>query len=286
MDAVHVVVCGLVVAGVGALGLAFAMADHIVAELPLGSVRQRWVVLRLLLLAFVVGYFGYLAMAPRQAPTGAIIVGVVFFLTGLFAFLVCALARETVRDLLRLATLERENVTDPLTGLANRRHFERRLAEELARTRRYALPLSLALLDIDHFKQVNDAHGHQVGDRVLSGLGQRLLESVRESDVVARYGGEELVLLMPSTDEGGALALAERIRELVETTVFAGLGAGPEEIRCTVSIGFTHTHDAGCAAEELIRQADVALYHAKRTGRNRVVAYQPELEVEAVTEAG
>ena len=157
---------------------------------------------------------------------------------------------------------------DELTGLYNRRRFQERLKIETERARRYGRDLSLLMLDIDHFKLVNDTYGHRAGDAVLADLATLMRDATRETDQVARYGGEEFVILMPETPELAAVAIAERIRETVaeHTTV-----AGEVSIRFTVSAGVaTLVHGEGQAGEDIVRRGDEAMYQAKRSGRNRV----------------
>jgi diguanylate cyclase (GGDEF)-like protein len=159
--------------------------------------------------------------------------------------------------------------TDALTGLNNRRALWRQLRNEVERGRRYVRPLSLVLLDIDHFKHVNDSEGHRAGDAILNQLGTILHRVSRNTDFAARYGGEELALLCPETTVEEAQALGERIRGLIEEATFR-LPEG-RETHITVSVGvatlFTGTaHDPATLVEE----ADAALYCAKRAGRNRV----------------
>ncbi|MDN3918775.1 GGDEF domain-containing protein [Roseateles violae] len=157
---------------------------------------------------------------------------------------------------------------DPLTGLGNRRHLERRCAELLPAAGREQRPLALAQLDIDHFKSINDRCGHATGDRVLTLLAQLLQDSMRASDVVVRQGGEEFVIVMPDTDLSAATDVCERLRERVATHPWAQLG-GPDW-QVTVSIGLAIAAPYELAA--LLETADAALYRAKRGGRNRLCA--------------
>lgn len=161
--------------------------------------------------------------------------------------------------------LSREATTDALTGLANRRVFQSRLKTEVERAHRYGRSLSLVLLDVDHFKRVNDLHGHHAGDAVLIELARRLQDQVREGELIARVGGEEFAWLMPETDERHACLAAERIRKVVEATPFET--AGP----ITISAGASAS-EPSCNGSELMRWADDALYLAKDSGRNRVRA--------------
>ncbi len=157
--------------------------------------------------------------------------------------------------------LERQASTDPLTGIPNRRTFRERLTEEVARAERYGRHLSLALIDLDHFKAVNDAHGHAGGDRVLVRFAQLLSAHSREGELVARIGGEEFAWLMPETDEHGARVAADRVREAFETTSIENIG------RVTLSAGVCSTERAR-GADALMSDADRALYRAKDSGRN------------------
>ncbi len=164
--------------------------------------------------------------------------------------------------------LEQLAITDPLTGIYNRRYFFERLEQEVARSIRYGTPLSCLMMDVDDFKKLNDRWGHLTGDSVLREIARRIQQSIRRVDIPARYGGEEFVLLLPQTDLAGAVVEAERIRKTVADTPFPDL---PKEIRVTVSIGVATLSDDIRSAEELVRSADDALYKAKSEGKNRCV---------------
>jgi len=172
--------------------------------------------------------------------------------------------------------LARQALTDALTGLANHRAFHVRLAEEVQRARRHHRPLSLVLFDIDHFKQVNDVHGHQRGDDVLRTVARLLRAEARAGDTVARTGGEEFAWLLPESAAEAAMGAAERARAAVAA---AGLGG----LRVTLSAGVCELAQAGGAAE-LVSLADAALYWAKAHGRDMACLYAPEV-VEALTSA-
>jgi len=171
--------------------------------------------------------------------------------------------------------------TDGMTGLLNHRTFMEKIEEEFRRLDREKRDFSLLLLDIDHFKKVNDEHGHPVGDIALKSVAGTIREMARSIDFVARYGGEEFAIGMVGANSEGAKTTAERIRKAVENTV---INAGDVTLRCTLSIGVA-SYFPGCEKKEtLIERADQALYHAKRSGRNRVCIYGDIQSVDDVTE--
>jgi len=163
--------------------------------------------------------------------------------------------------------LERLSVTDRLTGLYNRLYLDETLVREIRRAERYPAGFSVILLDVDHFKQVNDVHGHPEGDRVLVELSRRLRANTRQTDVVGRWGGEEFMVICPQTEYPGALILAENLRASIAATDFPVAG------RVTVSLG-VGCFRLGDQPNDLVARVDVALYQAKTQGRNRVVGQE------------
>ncbi len=159
-------------------------------------------------------------------------------------------------------------MTDALTGLENRRSFFARGGEEIKRARRYQLPLSLLLLDVDEFKRVNDTYGHDIGDLVLQCIAHTLKESIREIDILARLGGEEFAILLPNTQAEAAAMLGERLRSSIEKETCACKG---QNTRVTVSVGVAAHHADTLDLDTLLRNADQAMYRAKSLGRNRVI---------------
>lgn len=178
----------------------------------------------------------------------------------------------------RLETLRDLAVRDELTGLYNRREMDRLLKVEVSRCQRYGHPVALILLDIDHFKAVNDTFGHLAGDTVLRAIAQLLAQNLRSPDSIARYGGDELVLILPETSASAALLVADRLRLAVaahEVTVErpAVLGGGqPSRLSLTISVGVACAQVGSYTAESLFAAADQALYQAKQRGRNCAVA--------------
>ena len=191
----------------------------------------------------------------------------------LFSFSFMALLVARLVDRLRRLSLE-----DPLTGLLNRRAFDAELQREWQRALRGRGAFALLALDLDHFKRVNDAHGHAGGDHVLREVASRLRTTLRVTDVAARTGGEEFVVIVPGADEPAACALAERLRTSIASQPMA-LAAGP--IRITASVGVAVVSAADADAERPLRRADEALYAAKRAGRDRVQVAAPPATADA-----
>ena len=183
-----------------------------------------------------------------------------------------ARARAELED--RARQLELLSTTDSLTGIQNRMYFDHRLVAEWSRAARAAHPLSMLIVDVDHFKRVNDTHGHAVGDRCLVAVAQALRASLhRPTDVLARYGGEEFAALLPMTDQAGAARVADSLRRSVAEIEFTHDG---QTIPLTCSVGVqTVTPAPGANAAVAMQQADAALYVAKREGRNRVAVAEP-----------
>jgi len=198
---------------------------------------------------------------------------------GLFSWSneIARLIMMATASLLSLALVSRSQklllaaTSDTLTGLFNRAYFEDRFAIELSRSSRYGRPLTLAVIDADRFKSLNDNHGHAAGDMVLRKLAELLRDSCRQSDTAARYGGEEFVVLLPETDIEAAQRKVESLRELVAGTAFA-LSRGNEKVQITVSSGLASFPQDGSDESELFAVADARMFQAKKEGRNRVIA--------------
>ena len=171
-------------------------------------------------------------------------------------------------------TVERQAVTDELTGLANLRAFQTTLESEIERSRRFGTPLALVMLDLDHFKRINDRYGHQQGDEVLELVADVLRDFTRDIDAAARYGGEELAVVLPQTDSEGAEQLAERMREAIEQLSVPRVD-GRGALHLQASFGVAAVPESAADRETLIAAADAALYRAKRAGRNRVERADP-----------
>jgi diguanylate cyclase len=168
----------------------------------------------------------------------------------------------------RAEQLEHELLIDPLTGIYNRRAYDFRIEEELKRFHRYGNIFAVIILDVDRFKRINDQYGHNVGDLCLKELINRIKPLFREADFLARFGGEEFVVLLPETRIDGAAGVAEKLRKLIEKTDFLHKG---EPVKVTISLGVTEVRQEDTTYEPLFERADRAMYQAKETGRNRVV---------------
>jgi len=177
----------------------------------------------------------------------------------------------TLKHFQRFSSIQNIAIYDTLTGLYNRRYFEERLGIDAQKSFYSGTSLSLVMVDIDHFKKINDTFGHTEGDQILHKISSLLKTSVRKKDTVARYGGEEFIIILPEAGLEESFIIAERIRRLVENTSFE---AGQAQINLTLSLGISNfpSHRAK-SKEELVKMADQALYDAKRGGRNKVCIY-------------
>ncbi|RZJ10192.1 MAG: GGDEF domain-containing protein, partial [Rubrivivax sp.] len=181
-----------------------------------------------------------------------------------------AIAAIAIESMLNRERLRRAGMTDGLTGVHNRRYFDHRCLIEFSQAVRHRYPLACLFLDIDHFKAINDGHGHPAGDEVLRQVGGLIQRSLRTGDLAARYGGEEFVILLPRTDLGGAREVAERIRVMVEEAPFITPEGGT--VSATLSVGLAMLPAGATSFADLLSAADRALYEAKHSGRNRTIA--------------
>jgi diguanylate cyclase (GGDEF)-like protein len=188
-------------------------------------------------------------------------------LLGAMTFLALAIVEKARR-------LRADSIYDRLTGLLSRAAFEDRLREEVGRARRSGRPFAVALLDVDLFQHVNEAHGHTSGDAVLQQIAGTLQRGVRQADSVARWGGQEFAFLLPETQTEGAVLQTERLRAAVAVEELA-VGSSPHTVQLTVSIGVSSFPDDGTEPGDVLARADARLYEAKRLGRNRVVGPRP-----------
>ena len=247
---------------------------RLIEELPPGASRNWWKLLSVLVLLFIAGYLGfYLMKQGGHYSKPEMLVPVIFFFGAVFVLMVCFLAFSTTREVKRIYILEQENITDPMLGIFNRRCLDRRMNQELLRAKRHAIDLAIMLVDVDHFKRVNDSWGHNIGDLALKHLADLMVRTLRQTDVVARFGGEEFVVLLPHTSAQEAMHLAERVRNTIELTPLNMVGKHGErqELKITVSIGVSWLQPDDTDVSQLVERVDRAMYKAKQSGRNRVV---------------
>lgn len=260
------------------IGVSYTRIQRLMMEIQKDELLKQWRILSAPILFLGVGYLAYAFLNWEVFAGNRIEVAApaLFFLSAVLIFLIGALALETAIEFSRMSRLERENIMDHLTGVYNRRYLDKKIASEAIRARRYDMPLSIMMIDIDHFKAVNDRYGHQTGDQILKNLGGLLLRKVRATDVVARYGGEEIAILSLQTKIRDASDLAERLRQAIESSVMvpADHNEYNVDIRITVSIGVSGFDQDVFDSQTMIKEADMALYQAKREGRNRVIVYQ------------
>ncbi|TSK07042.1 MAG: GGDEF domain-containing protein [Geobacter sp.] len=279
----------LLLGGAVLLTAALYLVRKLTKELPKGANRNRWYVLAGLLLLFLSGYVGFLSLKAGSLYTHSEMLVVVIFLLGaVFCLMVCLLAYRTTLELKRIYILEHEAMTDPLLGIYNRRVLDRRLRDEVMRARRHRLDLGLLMVDLDRFKSVNDTYGHHAGDLALQHVARLLMESLRQTDVVARYGGEEITILLPHTPPAETCDVAERLRRTIAGTPVTITDHHGEktELTVTVSIGCAGLLPEHDTVESLLQRADQAMYQAKQQGRNKVVRFEPRQEAPEVVERG
>lgn len=245
--------------------LGIAAGVPYVALVLIGLIAQRpKFILALAVLGSLLTIIGY-----YLSPTAIAHNDVVLINRALSLFAIWATAIVSFFHLRMLARLEPLATTDQLTSLSNRHYFTSELVKQINIWRRYQRPLSILILDIDFFKKVNDSYGHMAGDYVLQMLARICQNAVRDIDTVARIGGEEFAILLPSTAVNGAMRTAERIRKETEAFSFKYEDA---RFRVTVSIGVTELTDDSWSITEFMKAADDMLYKAKNSGRNRCVA--------------
>lgn len=275
----YLVTCVILVSAGILVGSLF-LVRQLINQIPPGGRRRKWVILAALTIIFIIGYLIYALVSWNHtfALTDLIVPGI-FFLSACFIWLIFSLSSQAAFDMRRVNLLEQESIIDLVSGVYNRRYLDRRLKEEYARVERYKNTLSLLLVDIDHFKQINETYGNQAGDIVLHFVSKLILNAVRTPDVVARYDGDELLVIAPNTPASPAGALAERLRQQVESHVLL-LTTEPSirtEIHVTVSIAVTSSCAEADSIEKLIHQVNEALLRAKKGGRNRVVIHEADI---------
>ncbi len=267
------ILTALVLAGAFIQLFSLYIVNKIVKTIPVK--KNEWKILGICVLFFFFGYIVYAVSlwTGYDFISGDTITSVIFFLGACFVLLVTYMSKDSINALQELSNLQKDVITDPLMDIYNRRFLDRQIEHEFNRSCRHNIPFSLALIDVDHFKNFNDNYGHHIGDLVLKGLAKVLKHNLRRSDYVGRFGGEEILIILPGTNKEGALMLTEKLREIIASSpiVKSEEVCFQKDLFCTVSIGVAtfdcekHRH-----FKDLINDADVAMYEAKCAGRNRV----------------
>lgn len=260
----------LLVLGVSMLVSVLFSSQRLFKRLPARKIRSNKYFLMVPISLLILGYLAYL-LAFRNVHRNwhDLITPGVLFASAFSLWFICKLSLQATIDFV----LEQENITDPLMGIYNRRYLERRLTEEVARAQRYTVPLSVFLLDIDQFKDINRTYGRRTGDQVLIHLGKLLLEYVRESDEVARYDQDDVLVMAPNTSIQDTHLLADRIRQRVEVQplLLHARTDKEERIAFRISVGVATMQGSFDSLEKLLQRAEVALQQARLDGGNRVV---------------
>jgi len=274
---ISVIINIFVFLGASMLGISFFPIRKLIPQLASGGIRRKWKILSGLIFLFLFGYIGYnIIYWDKFFDYIDLVISIVFFFSAVLVLLVGLLTMQTAIDLNQIHSLRRDNIIDPLMGIYNRRYFDVQISEEIKRAYRYNLPLSMLLIDIDHFKKINDSFGHYIGDLALKNLGRLLQKNVRETDMIARYGGEEIAVIAPHTSISNAEILAQRLRLEIEKSIIlpANNYENRQDIHLTISIGISGLEGKNIDAQMLIKKTDQALYQAKQEGRNRVVIFK------------
>lgn len=265
----------LIITGALLLTLSIVPIWELFQQLPKGKLKFQWGFLISLVLLFIVGYLTYWQQHQSNSTSlEALTVPTIFFCGAIFVLTINHLSLNTAKDVMEIYSLKRQSITDPLLGIFNRRYLDERLKKEITHSQRYKLPLSLFIIDIDHFKKVNDTWGHQVGDQTLKHIAELIKNAVREVDIVARFGGEELVVILPKTEPIHGHQLAERLRLTIASKPISLTNHHSGEtfsVEITASIGVTGLTQSNAFQDNLIDSADKALYQAKQAGRNLVI---------------
>jgi diguanylate cyclase (GGDEF)-like protein len=245
---------------------------RLLAQLPSGSLRTQWRALAVLVFFFIAGYWVYLATFHQRAQSlQDLLVPALFLGCACFVWFGTRSSLATVLNLRHLSSPDRTQVTDVLTGLHSRNYLDAPMRQEMQRVKRHGLAVSVLLLDIDHFADVNQNYGHAVGDQVLTEIGRILGASLRGSDLLVRYGGEEMAVLATHTPPAAAMVVAERLRRDIEIGARKALRAAQGARHAiTVSIGVAGREAGAQGADDLFAMAEQALQTAKKQGRNRV----------------
>ena len=269
----------LALASTGMMVYSILLAARIIRRLPRGSFLKWWKLLMTLISGFAICYFVFtLAISQREPDSLMQLVVAILFFGAVFVMLALQLFMHTFSRLEQSPGVTSISIFDEAAGTYNLRYFEIRLHEEFERARRYNCPLTLLLMEIDNLQKISNAYGRLISAKAFGAICKLLKESARTSDIIARYGGDQLIMLLPNTALYSARKAAEKYRAIIEEKE---LDVDDEEhaaksvhLNFTVSIGVSSLQNDIKRSSELMRRADIALYKAKDRGRNRVAIYE------------
>lgn len=258
----------MLLAGMACLLSSLVPLASILRTVRQGRLRTQWLGLGGLILFFSAGYAGFGALRFAEEPTPVdSFVALIFMMGGVFVFAVARLSWTTTKDLVKITALERDVVRDPLTGAFNRRYLDARLDDEVGRAQRSGFPLSALMIDLDHFKHVNDTYGHAVGDVVLRHVCSLIHQHARVTDTVVRFGGEEFIVIAPNSTIDSIVFLGERMLREIQTSPIVLPDGSTLSVTASMGASSLVPEDS---AKTLLTRADEALYSAKREGRNQL----------------
>ena len=277
----------LVLSGICMLVVSAFTSQQLIRKLPMGKVRNSWQMLTYIIVGFIFAYAAYMLMLMTgQVNLVSLSIAKIGFTAAAFMLLLCFLTYQITRDIREAIAMDQASIIDPVLDIYNRRYFERRIDEETQRSRRYKLPLSLILFDIDGFNNVKDQHGNLVGDVVLKKVSDFIVNKVRSSDIVARFDEHKIVIGTTQTEEEMAEILADRLREeIADLNVLPNSDTNDAAaLQVTVSAGVSTVLDSIKTGFDLVDCAEKALKQAHRQGKNCVSTYDPTGLVEPVGE--
>ncbi len=262
-------------------------SQQLIKKLPMGKVRNSWQMLTYFIIGFIFAYAAYMLMLMTgQANLSSLVVPKLCFTAAAFILLLCFLTYQITRDIREAIAMDQASIIDPVLDIYNRRYFDRRIDEETQRSRRYKLPLSLILFEVDEFSNVVDQHGRLVGDVVLRKVSDFIMNTVRSSDIVARFDEHKIIVATTQTQDDMAEKLADRLRaEIEKLEIIRNSGEeSAQALHVTVSGGVSCLLDSIKNGFELVDLAENALLQANKIGRNKVYTYDPTDIVEPVDE--
>ncbi len=277
----------LILCGISCFAASLFTIQHLIKKLPLGKVRNNWQILSFFIVGFIVGLSVYQVMMwTGKVELASITFPAVSLAVAAFVLLLCFLTYQTTRDIREAIAMDQASIIDPILDIYNRRYFDRRIDEETQRSRRYKLPLSLILFDIDDYSSVKDNHGKLVAEVVLRKVSDYVVNTVRSSDIVARFDEHKIVVGTTQTDEEMAKVLADRLRSEI-----AKLDVLPQHdqenttaLQITVSAGVSSVLDSVKTGFDLVDITEKALQQANKLGPNNVSTYDPTETNEPVSD--